>query len=330
MFTDVVGYTALTQENESTTIGLLDDHRGLIRPIFASHGGREVKTIGDAFLVEFSSALDATLCAVAVQSAMNDRRLARGERLAVRIGIHVGDVIERENDVLGDAVNIASRIEPLAEPGGVCISGDVYAQVRNKLPYAMNQVAAPDLKNVTVPVDVYRIVMPWMRDDSKEVVELDRTRIAVLPFASMSPDPNDEYFADGLTEELIGKVSQVGGLEVIARTSVMNYKKKEKSVSQIGKELSVGTVMEGSVRKAGNRIRVAAQLINANTEGHLWSSTYDRDLEDIFAIQSDIANQIAEALKVKLAPGQGPAGKHPENIEAYTLYLKGRSLWNKR
>jgi adenylate cyclase len=332
MFTDIVGYTALGQKDEPLSFAVVEAQQKLLRPVLAKHGGREVKTMGDAFLVEFASAIEAVRCAYDIQRSVREFNLTLSseKRVHIRVGIHLGEVVEKEGDIYGDAVNVASRIQPLAEDGGVCLTQQVYDQVHSKLEFPLTSIGSKSLKNVSAPMEVYRMEMPWSEEKVSPPAQLDKNRIAVLPFASMSPDPNDEYFADGLTEELIGKVSQVGGLEVIARTSVMNYKKKEKNVSQIGRELKVGTVMEGSVRKAGNRIRVAAQLINANTEGHLWSSTYDRDLEDIFAIQSDIANQIAEALKVRLAPNQGPAEKHPENIEAYTLCLKGRSLWDKR
>jgi len=330
MFTDIVGYTKLMQENESAAVGILKDHRELIRPLFASHGGREIKTIGDAFLIEFSSALDATLCAIAVQSALNDRKLSRGEKLEVRIGIHVGDVIESKGDIIGDAVNIASRIEPLAEPGGVCISGPVFEQVGNKLPYPLDKVAMSHLKNVREPVDVYRVVLPWVEVQPAELgaAALDTRRVAVLPFVSMSPDPNDEYFADGLTEELITRISSVRGLDVIARTSAMNYKREKKSVSQIGRELKVGTLLEGSVRKAGNRIRVSAQLINAKTEAHLWAQNYDRNLEDIFEVQSDIAQKVAEAMKITLLETevQEIERRPTKSMEAYENYLRALQM----
>jgi len=298
MFTDIVGYTALTQEDESSTMRMLEDHRRLLRPYFTSHGGREVKTIGDAFLVEFGSALDAVLCAIAIQNMMHDRRVARGGMLSLRIGVHVGDVIERGSDILGDAVNIASRVEPLAEPGGVCISGPVYEQVKNKVPYSLDKIATPHLKNVREPVDVYKIVLPWeqRQQDETETPILDPKRVAILPLANMSPDPSDEYFADGMTEELIDRLAQVKSLKVIARTSVMSYKKKEKKASEIARELEVGTLVEGSVRKAGNRVRVTVQLINAGTEEHLWSSHYDKNLDDNFAVQSEIAEKVAVEL----------------------------------
>ncbi|TLY14787.1 MAG: tetratricopeptide repeat protein [Thaumarchaeota archaeon] len=332
MFTDIVGYAALTQSNEAVTLDLLENKRRLLRPVFASHGGREVKTIGDAFLVEFGSALDATLCAIAIQTMMNDRRLARGEKLMLRIGIHLGDVIASENDVLGDAVNIASRIEPLSEPGGVCISQQVYDQVHNKIPYRLVKLERRELKNLENPPDTYKVVLPWESEILTTEGRLDTHRVAILPLVSMSADPQDEFFADGLTEELIDRLSQVRELEVIARTSVMVYKKKEKKAAEIGRELKAGALVEGSVRKAGNRIRVTAQLIDANTEGHLWSSRYDKDLQDVFAVQSDIAEQVAEALRVRLLPNEKKAieKKTTESSEAYTLYLKGRFYWNER
>ena len=309
---------------------MLEDHRRLLRPYFTSHGGREVKTIGDAFLVEFGSALDAVLCAIAIQNMMHDRKLARGGMLSLRIGVHVGDVIESGNDILGDAVNIASRIQPLAEPGGVCISGSVHEQVRNKLPYSLDKIASPHLKNVREPVDVYKIVLPWehrQQDETKTAV-LDPKRVAVLPFTNMSPDPADEYFADGMTEELIDRLAQVKSLKVIARTSVMSYKKKEKKASEIARELEVGTLVEGSVRKAGNRVRVTVQLINAGTEEHLWSSHYDKNLDDIFAVQSEIAEKVAGELKTQLLDSEKQTleKKPTENTEAYTYFLRGREL----
>ena len=328
MFTDIVGYTALTQEDESSTMQMLEDHRRLLRPYFTSHGGREVKTIGDAFLVEFGSALDAALCAIAIQNMMHDRKVARGGMLSLRIGVHAGDVIESGNDILGDAVNIASRIQPLAEPGGICISGPVYEQVKNKLPYSLDKIAAPHLKNVREPVDVYKVALPWEERHETEMPILDPKRVGVLPFTNMSPDPADGYFADGMTEELITSLSGVRQLTVIARTSVMKYKGSQKGASEVGKELNAGTLIEGSVRKAGNRVRITAQLIDASTEGHLWAQNYDRQLEDVFAIQSEIAERVAGELRIRLVDSEKRViGKRAtENTEAYTYFLQGREL----
>jgi len=332
MFTDMVGYTALTQEKESAALQMLEQHRELLRPIFAKHRGREVKTIGDAFLVEFGSALEATLCAVDVQNSIHSLNLERGGNLQVRIGIHVGDVMHQEDDVLGDAVNISSRICPLAEPGGVCISEQVYDQVRNKIDLPLVRRESVSLKNVSTPIEVYRVVMPWDRERAAAPPHLDKNRIAVLPFANISQDPGDEYFADGMTEELISTMSKIRGLRVIARTSVMGYKGGQKKISEVAKELGVGTVLEGSVRKAGDRLRITAQLIDSQTSDHLWAESYDRELKDVFAIQSDISKTVADALKVQLLTGdKEKIEKEPtKNTEAYLLYLKGRQYWNKR
>lgn len=325
MFTDIVGYSALTQANESLAMEVLDRHNQLLRSFFGRFGGREVKTIGDAFLVEFESALSAVRCAVELQSYLHDYNMSSGRdwKIMIRIGIHLGDVIESGADILGDAVNIASRIEPLAEPGGVCVSAQVYDQVHNRIEQPLISMGEKSLKNIAEPMRVYKVGMPW--EDSGPAV-LDRRRVAVLPFVSISPDPGDEYFADGLTEELIGRLSMIGGLEVIARTSVMNYKKNQVSVSQIGRELKVGTVLEGSVRKAGNRIRVTTQLIDTATEGHLWTDNYDRGLEDIFAVQTEVAEKVASSLEAKLT-SKGKMmmdRRRTSSTEAYTLYLKGR------
>ncbi|MDG6974955.1 MAG: hypothetical protein JRN16_01760 [Nitrososphaerota archaeon] len=330
MFTDMVGFTALTQSDESQSLAVLERHNRLLRPIFPRFHGREVKTIGDSFLVEFESALDATNCAIEIQRFLHDYNVSSKEqwKMTLRIGIHLGDVVHADGDVLGDAVNIASRLQPLAGPGGICISDQVFGQVRNKIQQTFVKLETQNLKGVKYSVDVYRLKMPWESDDSEGVTPLDLKRIAVLPFASMSPDPNDEYFADGLTEELIDRLCQIRGLEVIARTSIMNYKRKEKSASQIGNELRAGALIEGSVRKAGNRIRVTAQLINANTEGHLWSSHYDGDLDDIFAVQGAIAEKVAKELQVQLMESEMETleRKPTKNTDAYSAFLRGREL----
>jgi len=326
MFTDMVGYTALGQRNESLSLALVEKQRKVIRPILVRHNGREVKTIGDAFLVEFPNALDAVRCAYDIQRAVREFNISMPpeQRLHLRIGVHDGDVVESSGDIFGDAVNVASRIEPLAEDGGVCLTQEVYNHVRNKFELPVSKVGPKTLKNVAEPVEVYKVVMPWEKEHSEPTPQLDPKRVAVLPFVSMSPDPNDEYFADGLTDELITKMSLLKGLEVIARTSVMNYKKKEKNVSQIGKELNVGTLLEGSVRKAGNRIRVSAQLINASTEAHLWAENYDKVLDDIFEVQSSVAENVANALKLKLLDNaKERIERRPRNPEAYVEYLKG-------
>jgi adenylate cyclase len=329
MFTDMVGYTALSQNNEARALSTLESHRNLIRPLFSKHNGREIKTIGDAFLVEFDSALEAIECAVDLQKTMQEEYEGAGEGARIRIGIHVGDVVHRQGDVYGDAVNIASRIYPLAKGGEVCVSQQVYDQVKNKIPYRLLKLEPRELKNIFVRIDVYRVELPWTnerREHAKESLPTDR--IAVLPFVNISPDPNDEYFADGLTEELIANLSLVKGLKVIARTSVMNYKKKEMNVSEIGRELGVGTVVEGSVRKALNRIRVTVQVIDVGSEEHLWASNYDASLDDIFAVQSDIARKVTESLPGTLLKTRTPpeVQKDTDDVTAYMNFLQGKEL----
>ncbi len=331
MFTDIVGYSSLTQKNERLALELLEEHRKIVRPIVARHNGREIKTIGDAFLIEFESALEATQCAIDIQKTLHDHNQSTVERrVHLRIGIHLGDVLQREGDVLGDAVNIASRIEPLAEPGGICLSQQVYDQVGNKIDCRAEDLGPHQLKNIECPINVYRIHPSWENEAAQS--SLDKKRIAVLPFLNISPDPKDEYFADGLTEELIARLSTISGLKVIARTSIMRYRGTAKSVGEIGKELRSGSVLEGSVRKAADRLRVTAQLIDAATEEHLWVQNYDRQLEDVFAIQTELAQNVSDALETQLLREEREhIGKKPTvDIGAYTFYLKGRYFWNER
>ncbi|MGA7923822.1 MAG: adenylate/guanylate cyclase domain-containing protein, partial [Thermoplasmata archaeon] len=327
MFTDMVGSTALAQSDESKALRLRDEQETLVLPLFEAHHGRAIKSMGDGFLAEFESALRAVQCAIEIQQRLHERNsLSENATVQLRIGIHLGDVEQRETDIFGDAVNIASRIEPLASPGGVCISGDVFNQIRNKIPNKLEKLPPASLKGLQGPMDVYRVVLPWVSRNS-QAYPSTHPGIAVLPFANISPDPTDGYFADGLTEELIAVLSQVPELRVIARTSIMQYKTTLKPVSQIAAELGVTAVLEGSVRKAGNRLRITAQLIDAPSEGHLWTNTYDRQLDDVFELQSEMARQVADALKVKLLAG---AGAHhqthsPPRPESYLEYLQGRT-----
>ena len=324
MFTDMVGYTALGQIDESLSLALVDEQRKLLRPVFSRHDGKEIKTMGDAFLVEFPSALAAVRCAYAIQRTAREYNISLPEeqRIHLRVGIHLGDVVESQGDISGDAVNIASRIEPLAAPGGVCISRQVYDHVQNKIDLPLVSLGNKTLKNVSAPLEVFKIAMPW--DEPAKDLQGRRERLAVLPLDNISPDSNDEYFADGLTEELITALSHVSGLEVIARTSVLRYKGGAKQVAIIGNELRVGSVLEGSVRKAGNKIRVTVQLISTSNEAHVWSETYDRQIDDIFAVQRDIAEKVAEALRLEFSTPGGRKERPTQNLEAYTLWLKGR------
>ena len=334
MFTDIVGYTALAQADEALSLKGLEEHRALLRSIFPKHYGKEVKTIGDAFLVEFPSALEAVRCSTEIQQAMHDRNAAlpQDKRIELRVGVHVGDVVHNQDDILGDAVNVSSRIEPLAEAGGVCISEQVYDHVRNKIDLALEKLEGKTLKNVKLPVDVYKIVMPWEAEPTREQAELDKRRVAVLPLKNMSPDPNDEYFADGMTEELITALSSLNELTVIARTSIMQYKNSPKRIADIGRELNSGTLIEGSVRKAANKVRITVQLIDARNEGHLWAQSYDKQLDDVFSIQSEVAQKVADALKVRLESEKAKKLERgfTRNPDAHNLYLQGIFHWNKR
>ncbi len=333
MFTDIVGYSALTQGNEALAIQVLEEHRRVVRPFLPKHDGKEVKTIGDAFLIEFASALEAVRCAFEIQQSLRELSSGRPQQMRVqlRIGIHVGDVIHSQNDVYGDAVNLASRIEPLAQAGGICVSEQVYYQVKNKFELPLVSLGRKELKNIAEPLEVFRVVLPW-ENERQENGSLDGRRLAVLPFANFSPDPNDGYFADGITEEIISTVSGISGLSVISRTSVMGYKGTTKKVNEIGRELNVGSVLEGSFRKAGNRIRVTAQLIDVAHDRHIWAQNYDREMDDVFAVQSDVAKNVSEVLRVRiLSPERERIEKKPtESSGAYTLYLKGKAFWNLR
>ncbi|MGC2034016.1 MAG: adenylate/guanylate cyclase domain-containing protein [Thermoplasmata archaeon] len=329
MFTDMVGYSALAQADEAAALAVLDRHNRLLRPIFPRHHGHEVKTIGDAFLVEFESALDAVRCALELQRTLHDYDLSSPDewKIWIRIGIHVGDVERSGGDLLGDAVNIASRIEPLADPGGICLSQQAYDQVQNKISEPIVRMPPVALKNIRLPMSVYKIVAPWDTAPAEATVSgpaIGR-HLAVLPLANISPDPGDGYFADGLTEELISVLSQVRDLGVTAHTSVIPYKTNPRSIAQVGAELGVDTVLEGSVRKAGKRMRITLQLVDVATQRHIWASSYDRELDDVFAVQIDIAERTAAALRLELSPAERTkVPRRPTaDLAAYDLYLRG-------
>lgn len=331
MFTDMVGYSALTERDESLALRLLDEHRRIVRPLFSACGGREIKNMADGFLVEFGSAVDAVRCAVRIQEEMSGRNAKAEHPVLLRIGIHVGDVAIHGDDVLGSGVNIASRIERLSEAGGICLSEDVARQVRNKLPIELASIGRPPLKNISEPVEVYKVVLETASGPVRGVHER-RQSLAVLPFVNMSADPENEYFSDGLTEDVLTQISKVKALKVISRTSVMQYKNTSKNLRTIGRELGVSNLLEGSVRKIGNRVRITAQLIDAERDEHLWAENYDHELQDIFAVQSEVADKIATALKAAITPDERAQIDRPptKSIEAYEHYLKGRYLWNKR
>jgi adenylate cyclase len=333
MFTDMAGFTELTQRNEQLAMGLLDEQRRIVRPLLAKHKGREVKTMGDAFLVEFASSLDAVTCAAEIQRTVksSNERVPEGRRLLLRIGIHLGDVIHSGADVAGDAVNVASRIEPLAPPGGVCVTASVQASVLNKVPLRFESLGTPRLKNVLAPIEVFRLVgYGESRTRPYQAAMSSSNRVAVLPFTNISLDKADEFFADGMTEEIISSLSRTQGLRVIARTSIMKYKGANKPISEIGRELGVGSIIEGSVRKSGDKVRITVQLVDTQDEEPKWSQEYDRKIIDVFEIQSDVAKRVAEALRVQVLGPTGGEGKPTSNPQAYVDYLRGRQAWNKR
>jgi adenylate cyclase len=327
-FTDLEGYTSLSNRDEPAALRLLEEQDRLVGPILERHHGTRVKSIGDGMLLEFPNARDAVDFAIQFQHVAAERNLgATGPPLTLRIGIHLGDVEQKGADILGDAVNIASRIEPLSEPGGVCVSRQVFDQVRNKLAVRFESLGARTLRGVSEPVEIFRVVT-----DRNDPIAAPPTsalpRLAVLPLANFSADSNDAFFADGLTEELIALLSQVREIRVIARTSVFQYKGTTKTVNQIGRELSVSTVLEGSVRKSGDQLRVTVQLIDAASQEHLWASTYDRTLNDILAVQSEIAKRITKALKLRLSKSEEERlnGTPAVLTDSYLAYVRGRFL----
>ena len=326
MFTDLASFTSRAHHDEARTLRMLQEHREIVRPIIRQFDGREVKTMGDGFLVEFDSARNAMLCALEIQRRGAEWvRASEEDRPATRIGLHVGEVVHEEGDILGDAVNVASRLEPLAEPGGICISGAMYEQVHRHVPARFDKLPRTRLKGIDSVMDVYRVTgLTGGAPPGGSTVG----RVAVLPFASIGPNARDSYLADGLTDELIGALSQLGGLRVIARTSVDVYRDRAKPVSQIGSELNVRSVLEGSVRKHGNKLRVFAQLIDVPSQENLWSQTFDRELDDVFALQSEIAEKVAGALEVKvLEQEERRLRTKPTGVTAsYLAYLKGRAL----
>jgi len=390
MFTDMVGYSALSQRDDRLALELLEEHREILRKIFPEFNGTEIKTIGDAFLVEFQSALEAAQCAIAIQRALVKRNadVPPDRRIELKIGIHIGDVVHRAGDVYGDGVNIASRIEPLAGAGGICVSMDVERQIRNAVETRFEKLAPTELKNISVPMELFRIVLPWerateVRDQKSEVGKGSSTpnvskfalivvvtllliggiswwlthranytaptprqseaatapgkitgpipekSIAVLPFENLSDEKSNAYFADGVQDEILTDLAKIADLKVISRTSVMQYRNAAaRNLREIGQQLGVAHVLEGSVQRAANKIRVNAQLIDARDDAHLWAQTYDNDVSDIFAIQSEIAKAIAEQLQAKLSPKEAEVveAKPTKDVVAYDLYLRASEI----
>jgi adenylate cyclase len=339
MAADVVGYSRLMSVNEVGTLTALKDHRAqLIDPKIAQHQGRIVKLTGDGMLVEFPSVVNAVECATTIQREMRSRNadVPEDRRIEFRVGINLGDVIVEDDDIFGDGVNVASRIEGVAKPGGVAVSSAVRDNIGNKLDLVFEDTGEQELKNIGFPVRVYDIAIisaPVSADaDADDDAELngEKPSIAVLPFNNMSGDPEQEYFSDGITEDIITDLSKVSSLFVIGRNTSFTYKGRSVELPEVAAKLGVKFILEGSVRKAGQRVRVTGQLIDGTTGGHLWADRYDRDLTDIFEIQDEITKAIVEQLKIRLLPKEKKAITQAPtvNVEAYTFYLKGRQFFH--
>ncbi|MCZ6591968.1 MAG: adenylate/guanylate cyclase domain-containing protein [Alphaproteobacteria bacterium] len=333
---DVVGYSRLMRADEAGTLAQLNAiRRELLDPKIAEYGGRIVKTTGDGILIEFPSAVDAVQQAIDVQQEMARRNadIAENQRMEIRMGINVGDVIVEDDDLFGDGVNVAARLEGLAEPGGICISGNAYEQVRDKLQTRFEDMGAQEVKNIDRPVQAYRVSLE--PDDRTEATSVqsntsplplpDKSSIAVLPFQNMSGDPDQEYFSDGITADIITALSHIRQFFVIARNTTFTYKGRAVEVPAIARELGVRYVLEGSVRKAGNRVRVTAQLIHGETGNHIWAERYDRSLEDIFGLQDEITQMVVGAIEPELdrAERERAIQTPPENLDAWEYLHRG-------
>jgi adenylate cyclase len=324
---DIVGYSRLMGADEEGTLARLNTHRReFLEPKIAEHRGRIVKRTGDGILIEFASAVDAVRCAVEIQDGMIERNSPEphDKRIEVRIGIHVGDIIIEDNDIFGDGVNIAARLEGIAPPGGICISDDAYRQVRGRLEANFQDTGEQELKNIARPVRVYRFHPGGSTMATPALSLPDKPSIAVLPFQNLSGDPEQEYFADGIVEDIITGLSRIKWLFVIARNSTFTYKGRAVDVKQVGRELGVRYVLEGSVRKAADRVRINGQLIDAATGVHVWAERYDRRLEDIFALQDELTLNVVGAIEPSLreAEIERVKRKRPDNLDAYDLVLR--------
>ena len=351
---DIVGFSRLMERDEAVTFSRLRQLREEVtEPKIHAYGGRVIKTTGDGFLAEFTSAAAALRCAIDIQREAIAREGGRGSdaRIRLRIGINVGDIIVDGDDVVGDGVNIAARLEALAQPDGICLSQTVREQIHDDLGIVLADLGEQKLKNVTRPIRAFAVMLATGRGASDPQDAADPSlaatamraspippSIAVLPFANLSPDEENEYFADGLAEELLNVLARIRGLRVASRTSAFFFKGKDVDIRTIAQKLGVATVLEGSMRRSGERIRITAQLIDAASDSHLWSQVYDRTLDDIFAVQADIANSVVAELRTALLGEREDGGASPsveaevraaasgrsDDPEAYRLYLQGR------
>jgi TolB-like protein/TPR repeat protein len=328
---DVVGYSRLMEADEEGTLRLLSAYREIIDGLIADHRGRVFGSAGDSVIAEFASPVEAMRCAVKIQQELESRNgnLAQDRRMQFRIGVNLGDVVAENENLHGDGVNIAARLEELAEPGGVCVSGTVYDHLAGKLDIVLDDLGEQKLKNIARPVRVWR----WAGEDTAQSRDIhpalpDKPSIAVLPFTNMSGDPDQEYFSDGITEDIITEISRFQDLFVIARNSSFSYKGKAENVQKIATELGARYVLEGGVRTAGKRIRITTQLIDAESGHHLWAERYDRDLADVFELQDEISQRVASTVvgRLRVTAQERAQRKRPENLEAYDYLLRGRSI----
>ena len=336
---DVVGFSGLMETDESGTLATLRAHRSeIFEPLIARHSGRIVKLMGDGILAEFGSVVDAVACAVAIQRGMADRSgpAPASSRMAFRIGVNLGDIIIEDNDIYGDGVNLAARLESLAEPGGICISASVREHIAGKLDHEFRDGGEQSVKGLTRPVHIWR----WSNRPPAEAPDpgrpgvktpADKPSIAVLPFVNMSSDPAQEYLSDGIAEDIITELARDRGLFVIARNSSFAFKGRDLSIAETGTRLGARYVLEGSLRKAGNRIRVTAQLVETATGSNAWGERYDRELADIFAVQDELAASIVAAIPGRIATAlvRKSRDRSPQQLDAYDLYLRGRELANR-
>jgi adenylate cyclase len=334
---DVVGYSRLMGADEAGTLTALKRHRqAVFDPAVAAHNGRIVKLIGDGTIVEFGSVVDAVNCALSVQRSgdLTPDETPPQPKIVLRIGINLGDVIIEGDDIYGDGVNIAARLEPLAEPGGICVSSIVNESIGNRIDAHFQDGGDISVKNIDRPIRVWKwqptgtSISAAKPDAAKPATNGATASIAILPFTNMSGDPEQEYFSDGITEDIITDLSKIAGLTVIARNSSFTYKGRAVDVRAVGRELGVRSVLEGSIRRAGNRVRITAQLIDATSGGHLWADRYDRDLTDIFEVQDDVTQRIVAALKVTLSPAEKAQRSDigTSSIDAYDYSLRGREF----
>ena len=324
MFTDIIGYTAIMQDDEQNALQIIDKNDNLHELSIKKYHGQLIKKMGDGILSCFSSVIEAVQCAISIQ-----KEVEKYPQLNLRIGIHLGEVVFRDHDIYGDGVNVASRIESGADIGEILISGQVYDSIKNHKEYHCVPIGERELKNVSNPVMIYKVITNTTPDEeieNSQIMTWDKS-IVVLPFDDLSPGKDNEYFSDGLIEEIITMLSQIHGIRVISRTSALMYKGKNKSVRSIGKELNVKFVLEGSVRKAGNSLKITAQLIDAQQDDHLWAKSYGGTLDDIFQIQESVSRSIVDSLEINLLNKENQVLSNPviDDARAYEYYLKARS-----